>query len=146
MPRRSLLAALAPFLLAGSSGCFIVIDDDDDDLPGDTSEVLVRASCPGSAAVVDEVTLAGDTMVVTASYGGCGATRIWACWDGAFLESYPVQVPIRIHHEPAGDCDAWITQTEEIALDPVIDAYVDSYGGLDPIVLNVGGESVTWEP
>lgn len=143
MPCRSLLAALAPLLLAGSTGCFATFDDEED-----ISYPVMHepGACPGLAASIESARVDGDQLVVTMSYGGCSTPRIWACWDGTFLESFPVQAPIAIHYEPGGSCDALQTQTERFDLGAVIDAYADAYGGLDPIVLNVGGESVTWEP
>ena len=124
----------------------IVVDENPDDAPSDTSRVIVTDACPGSTAFVDSAEVVGNRLVVTAGYGGCSNTQIWACWDGSFLESYPVQAPIAVHHEPAGDCDALLSDTISVSLDPVIDGHVDAYGGTDTIVLRVGEFSPAWEP
>lgn len=126
--------------------CVIVVDEDPDDPPSDTSEVIVTPSCTGDPSYVDSAEVVGDRLVVTASYGGCASTQTWACWDGSFLESYPVQAPIAIHHAPAGDCDAYLTDTISVSLDPVIDGHVDAYGGTDTMILRVGDFSPIWQP
>lgn len=137
------LASLALLLPA----CVIVVDEPpSDDPPSDTSAVIVTDRCPGQAAFVENAEVVGDRLVVTAGYSGCGAAEVWACWDGSFRESFPVQAPIVIHHADAGFCDAYITSTISVSLDPVIDAYQDGYGTLDPIVLQVGDFSLRWEP
>ena len=92
-----------------------------------------------------EVIVPTNTFVATAAYGGCSAAPVWACWDGSFLESYPVQVPIAIHSADGG-CDALFTETISVSLDPVIDGYIDSYGETDAMVLRVGEFSPRWEP
>jgi hypothetical protein len=138
-------SALAAALLLLPS-CIIVVDEDPDDPPSDTSAVIVTDVCPGDPSYVDGAEVVGDRLVVTASYGGCGSTQVWACWDGVFLESNPVQVPIAIHNEPAGDCDALFTDTISVSLEPVLDGYIDAYGGADTIILRVGEFSPTWTP
>lgn len=137
---------LASLLLALPACVFIVDDPPSDEPPPDTSAVLVTDRCPGDPAFVENAEVVGDRLVVTAGYGGCGATEVWACWDGAFAESFPVQASIAIHHADAGLCDAYITTTISVSLDPVIDAYADGYGTLDPITLHVGDFTLLWEP
>ena len=139
------LAYLLVSLLALPS-CIIVVEDDPDDPPADTSEVVVTPSCPGDPAYVENAEVVGDRLVVTASHGGCAPAEMWACWDGTFLESNPVQIPIAIHHAPAGDCDALFTSTISVSLDPVIDAYAGAYGAPDTMILRVGDFSPAWNP
>jgi hypothetical protein len=127
------LRLAVPLVLLALPACIIVVDEEPDDPPADTSEVVVTSSCSGEPSSVDTA-------------GGCGSTQTWACWDGTFLESFPVQVPIAIHHAPAGDCDAYLTDTISVRLDPVIDGYIDAYGGTDPIMLRVGDFSPVWQP
>jgi len=140
------LRLAVPLLLVALPACIIVVDEEPDDPPADTSEVVVTSSCSGEPSYVDTAEVVGDRLVVTASYGGCSSTQTWACWDGTFLESFPVQVPIAIHHAPAGDCDAYLTDTISVRLDPVIEGYIDAYGGTDPIMLRVGDFSPVWQP
>lgn len=140
MPYRLLALLLLP-------GCIIVTDDGrSDDPPSDTSSVIVTTTCPGEPAFVDTAVVVDDRLVVTASYGGCNPAPLWACWDGVFLESYPVQARIAIHHDDAGPCDALFTSDLSVSLDPVIDGYADAYGSSDPIILRVGDSSPAWQP
>ncbi len=126
----------------------IVVDEPppSDDPPVDTSAVIVTDLCPGLPASVDSAEVVGDQLIVTASYGGCAPTALWACWDGTFLESYPVQAPISIHHDDAGDCDAWLGDQTSVSLEPVIEGHIDAYGGIDTMILRVGDFSPRWEP
>ena len=80
---------------------------------------------------VDAVSLEGDLLSVdVSSGGGCEMHLFGGCWDGAFLESEPVQVGIEIAHEDNGDtCEAIITETVEIDLTPLREAYIAGYGG-----------------
>jgi hypothetical protein len=92
-----------------------------DPWPDDTDQVLTLEVCPGPVAEVGDAWLDGDDLVVVARYGGCGMTRTWACWDGLQYDSDPPQVRLRVHHEPAGPCDALLTQHARISLAPMWD-------------------------
>lgn len=111
-----------------------------------SSEVNVTSSCPGEPVLVESIEIVNGQLNATVGHGGCNAAAVWACWNGAFLESFPVQAHLAIHHAPAGNCDAFFTQTVSLSLEPVLDAYVDGYHRVDPIVLHVGGKSETWQP
>jgi hypothetical protein len=110
---------------------------DGNDYPDDTSAVLVTEECPGEPAGVTAVTYAGTDMTVTASYGGCQATRIWACFDGSYAISDPPMAEIHINHEPAGDCDALLTSSLTFSLSPVVDD-AGVLGDVQRIILFVG--------
>jgi hypothetical protein len=140
------LASLAAATLLFLPGCLIVLDDDNDDVPRDRSAAIVTDRCPGGNTLVQDAEVVGDALVVTAGHGGCHAAPIWACWDGLFLESFPVQARIAIHHAEAGDCDAYFERTIQVRLDPVLDDYRDAYGGADPLILRVGDFAPVWEP
>ncbi|MBZ0238254.1 MAG: hypothetical protein K8M05_38440 [Deltaproteobacteria bacterium] len=120
-------------------GCLLA--DGGDDYPDDTSVVLVTDACPGPQAIVESVTYEGTDMTVVASYGGCGATRLWACWDGRYATSDPAQTRIDIHHEPAGNCDALLTSQLTFSLVPM----VDGVGPLQRVRITVGGIPVDWQ-
>lgn len=103
-----------------SAGC--LLGGGGDGYPDDTSAVLVLdegETCPGVIVGNEVSTVDGTDLVVDASYGGCGATRVWVCWDGAFVATAPPYAYLWVHHEPAGDCDALITQNARISLAPL---------------------------
>lgn len=130
-------------LLLALSGCIVA---EEHEPPTNTASVILSDRCAGLPGDVSTATIAGDTLTFTTQYGGCGSTEAWACWDGAFLESSPVQVPIVVHHADAGNCDAWLSTTRTVDLSPVIDAYADAYGGVDPMILRLDDVRVTWQP
>lgn len=134
----------AILLILATPACVIV--DDDNDPPADTSAVIVTDACAGIEGNVTAATVTGDALTFTVEYGGCAANEVWACWDGSFLESSPVQVPLTVRHRDAGQCDALLTTTRTVDLTPVIDAYTDAYGGADIMILRVDDVSATWEP
>jgi hypothetical protein len=115
--RPALLLVVVP-ALALSTGCLL---GGGDDYPEDTSRVIIAAGdeCPGEL-VAEEVSIVdGTDLVVTARYGGCSATRVWACWDGTFVATDPPFAYVAIHHEPAGDCDALLQSEARISLAPM---------------------------
>lgn len=117
----------------------------DDDVPPGTRELIVIESCGGLAAPVTSATVDGDLLTYTTEYRDC-TNEVWACWDGSFQESFPVQAPISVRHRDEGDCDTLQTVTLTVDLSPMIDAYAEAYGRLDPITLRVGDIRVTWQP
>ena len=68
--------------------------------------------CPDPAPAdpfdILEAGITGDTLNVQVKYsGGCSEHDWTYCWDGAFLESQPVQVITKISHDDKDDnCDA----------------------------------------
>jgi hypothetical protein len=103
-----------------SAGCLIGCGDE---YPDDTSAVLIagEGECPGVMVAEEVSRTEGTNLIVDASYGGCNATRIWACWDGAFVATDPPFAYLQIRHEPAGDCDALLSQQATISLAPLSD-------------------------
>ncbi|HVK77540.1 MAG TPA: hypothetical protein VM734_29745 [Kofleriaceae bacterium] len=143
---------LAPLLVAPLAACVLggadpddPDDPDDVDSPTDPSVLLVEDPCPGDQAQVAEAQLDGEALVVTAGYGGCTATRLWACWDGLFLTSDPPQAIIAVRHQPAGVCDAYFTQTERISLAPLLDALED-WAPMTTLRIHVGDTTLVWTP
>ncbi|WP_434418082.1 hypothetical protein [Nannocystis pusilla] len=57
--------------------------------------------------------LVGDSLEVTVGYqGGCQQHHFSFCWDGNFLESWPVQVFTQIRHESNNDpCASSVTDS-----------------------------------
>lgn len=111
-----------------------------------TQELNITDTCPGQPVVVETVAIIGAELRATVGHGGCRPEAVWACWDGAFLESFPVQVHLELRHAPAGDCDAFFSQTTAISLAPLRDAYLAVYQGNDPLTVRVDGHTTTWQP
>lgn len=107
----------------------------------DTTEaqaIVVDGACPGVAAQIASARLEGTSLVVTARYGGCAQTRIWACWDGELGTGDPATADIVVHALPAGDCDALHENSAAISLDPVL---ADR-----PLMIRAGAFDLLWRP
>ena len=113
-----------------------------------------KVDCPGQGALmcdddapmdplsIESATIQGDDLVLDVSYGGgCAAHVFAACWDGLFLESFPVQVHLGISHDANDDnCDALIHDEITFDLAPLAEAYTNAYGpGNATIVINLAG-------
>ena len=118
--------------------------DGGDGYPEDTSAVIVMWDCPGEESTVDTVSYVGTDMTVTASYGGCEATRQWVCWNGLVPGSgaWPPQLGLHVFHKPAGECDALQSSTLTFSLSPVVDDR--DLRDLSEIIFFVGGHRVDW--
>ncbi|HCH63437.1 MAG TPA: hypothetical protein DFR83_11570 [Deltaproteobacteria bacterium] len=88
------------------------------------------------------------TLMVDVSYGGGCETHSFAlCWpDQSFMESAPVQVSLELLHTgPRDDCDAWITETLDLDLSPMADAWRESYGAESgEMIVYLGGFSTRY--
>ncbi|MFZ5476002.1 MAG: hypothetical protein ACOZNI_04445 [Myxococcota bacterium] len=102
----------------------------------------------GDAYEVGGLSLSGDTLIATVSYGGgCETHDFVTCWpDGAFAESSPVQAALELWHDAHGDaCEAWITEDHEIDLAPLRRAYQLAYSSsTGTIVVHLGEHSATY--
>ncbi len=127
---------LGSFLLATS--LFAACGDNLEPFPDDTSSILVQASCPGEPAQVAAARLQGTALLVTAQYGGCARSRVWACWDGQYGVGDPASTNVVVHFEPAGDCDAAFEDTTTIALDPMLEDR--------PVRIFAGAFDLVWRP
>ena len=111
--------------------------------------MLEIGDCPtgGDMLAVDAISLMGDTLQVDASFsGGCAEHTVTACWDGSFLESFPVQAHISLYHDAHGDsCEAYLSQTFTYDLTPMKDAYLSGYQATEgTILLAVEGEGAEY--
>jgi hypothetical protein len=88
----------------------------------------------------------GDTLLVDLSWGGgCEPHFFRLCYDPAFLESYPVQVSMRLDHDGQDDpCDAIGSETRAFDLTPLRDAYRRAYGTEHDTVRLRLGEGTTY--
>ncbi len=94
------------------------------------------------------LSVSGDLLTATLSYGGgCAEHDVELCWpDGSFLESDPVQARLELWHDGHDDpCDAYLTETHELDLAPLRQAWGEAYGsGPGTIVIRVGDQSVDY--
>jgi hypothetical protein len=68
-------------------------------------------------------------LVCNVAYVGCQHDHRFSLWtDGAFMESFPVQVNIVLVHETAEDCEAIWRQDYPFDLDPLRAHFLDAYG------------------
>lgn len=91
---------------------------------------------PSDAYDLGEVAISGDTLSATVSYsGGCEPHYFRLCYD-AWLESFPVQVEVRLEHDGQNDaCEAYPTETREFDLRPLADAYRELYAAENGTVI-----------
>ena len=104
-------------------------DMDDDDTPG----VAPMQLCSSFAETSTEVPMwriDGDIMLVeTWRSGGCEDWTYDLCWDGLFLESFPVQVGLYLQEFGDPDpCDSEVNEFLEFSLVPLQNAYMEAYG------------------
>ena len=86
---------------------------------------------PTDPVDIAAVSLDANTMTVELGYGGgCAEHLLGLCWTGEFLESAPVQINAYVAHDSTGDsCEAYLSETREFDLQPLADAYLETYGG-----------------
>lgn len=140
--RQMKTAVLFTGLLAGCPG-----PGGDTDDSGTGEGLAICESAHDDPYTVNSVTLSGDVVSVDVSYGGGCETHDWdRCWDGMFAESYPVQATVTLGHDGHDDaCDAWISETIEIDLTPLREAYLSAYGvEHDTMTVHVAGESLSY--
>jgi hypothetical protein len=114
---------------------------------GDDAYPSCRAS-EGDAFETLEVAVAGDELAVTVAYsGGCADHLFTLCWpESTFLESEPVQVNLELLHDGMADaCDAYPSETRTFDLEPLAEAWRDSYRAESgTIIINLHGHSVEY--
>jgi hypothetical protein len=111
--------------------------------------LLQIGDCPegGDMITVDAVSITKDILAVDTGFsGGCAEHEVTACWDGSFLESFPVQAHISLYHNANGDsCEAYLSQTFEFDLTPMRESYVEGYQSTTgTILLSVDGEGTEY--
>lgn len=102
-------------------------------LPSDPPEDLGDCrSGDGDPTTIEDARIEDQTLLLDVAYGGgCEAHEFVLCWpDQSFMESEPVQVQLELYHDANGDsCEAWLSETLELDLAPLAQAWRDSYGG-----------------
>jgi hypothetical protein len=90
----------------------------------------------------------GDSLELVVNYGGgCRAQSFLLLADNAWMESYPVQVGVRVARDAQGDnCKALLSRMLRFDLTPLKVAYNEAYQTSAGIIrLNISGfSSVTY--
>jgi len=88
-----------------------------------------HAHWPSDAVDIVDVSVVGDSLSVSVRYGGGCANHAFVLLAGtAWMESYPVQLRLRVAHDAKGDpCDALFTRELRFDLTPIRAAYRKSY-------------------
>lgn len=99
---------------------------------------------PSDAVTIQGFAIKGDSLELAVSYGGgCRDHAFVLLADAAWMESYPVQVGVRLSHEANDDaCDAMMSRVLRFDLAPLRAAYASSYQAANGIIrLNLRGAS-----
>jgi len=122
--------------------------DDDDDSAGPSGDPLqVCSSGPTDPFWLGSAALTGDLLTLeVSSSGGCEDHDWFVCWDGLFMESFPVQADLTIFHDAHNDpCDAIVTETLWIDLVPLRDAWILAYGSAPgEVVIHVDSATLNY--
>lgn len=100
--------------------------------PGDFRQThACRPGDPRDPVDILGVRVEGDTLVVQLGHsGGCAEHEYGLCFDEAWLEEVPVQVPLSVLHDAHGDgCEAYLMTEARFELRPIADEYLARYGG-----------------
>jgi hypothetical protein len=110
-------ADLAAALASNTRGRAVVADSAGED------------AWPKDAIAIDAARIEGDSLVATVSHGGgCAKHAYQLVVSTLWMESFPVQVPARLSHDAHGDlCKALLRRELRISLEPLANAYRDSY-------------------
>lgn len=99
---------------------------------------------PSDAVTIREASVVGDSLELFVTFGGgCREHAFLLLTDGAWMESYPVQVGVKLSHDARGDnCKALLSRVLRFDLTPLKVAYETSYQSTTGIIrLNVRGTS-----
>ena len=103
---------------------------------------------PADPVTIVSAVVKGDTLELWANYGGgCRAQSFLLLSDAAWMESYPVQVGVRLSRDAQGDnCKALLSRMLRFDLAPLKAAYNEAYQTSTGIIrLNIRGfSSVTY--
>ena len=101
---------------------------------------------PKDPVTIQGFTMKGDSLELAVSYGGgCRDHAFLLLSDAAWMESYPVQVGVKLSHDAKGDnCKALVSRVLRIDLTPLKAAYNASYQTSSGIMrLNIRGASAS---
>lgn len=103
---------------------------------------------PSDQLTIREFTIRGDSLELAVSFGGgCRDHTFILLSDAAWMESYPVQVAVKLAHDANGDnCKALLSRVLRFDLTPLRNAYTASYQATTGIMkLNIRGTSASPE-
>lgn len=143
-PRAFLLAV---FLLAGC-GENLGIDGDPGRLDRTGTVVELCSMGPIDELDLESLSVRGDDLSIGIAYGGgCEEHDFRLCWDGTFMETYPVQVDLELIHDAHGDtCMAYVMESVRFSLVPLREAWIEAYGTESgSIRIDVGGYSTLYD-
>ncbi|HZI30632.1 MAG TPA: hypothetical protein VFD64_20885 [Gemmatimonadaceae bacterium] len=103
---------------------------------------------PSDPVTVVSAEVKGDSLELVVNYGGgCRAQSFLLLSDAAWMESFPLQVGVRVARDAQGDnCKALLSRMLRFDLSPLKAAYNAAYQSTTGIIrLNIRGfESVTY--
>lgn len=77
---------------------------------------------------IQDTYIKDDSLVLTIEYGGgCGTIEYDLVTDGAFMESYPVQLNIAVSFEDDDTCEALVREQLSFNLSNLADHYFELY-------------------
>lgn len=84
---------------------------------------------PSDPVTINSAVVNSDSLELSVSYGGgCSEHTFTLLSAAAWMESYPVQVAVKLAHDAHDDaCDAWFTRVLRFDLTPLRAAYANSY-------------------
>lgn len=101
---------------------------------------------PSDPVTIQEFAIRGDSLELSVTFGGgCRDHTFILLSDAAWMESYPVQVGVKLAHDANGDnCKALLSRVLRFDLSPLKAAYAVSYQATTGIMrLNIRGTSVS---
>lgn len=125
-----------------TAALFSLIACDEPEDTGNTANSTSLEIC--STVAVDAVTIenaaiSGHTLSLDASYsGGCESHTFQLCWDGAVMESNPVQINVALIHDGNGDtCESYLTESLSFDLSTA------GFSG-ETVIVNLDDESLEY--
>ena len=101
---------------------------------------------PSDQVTIQGFTIRGDSLELAVTFGGgCRDHGFTLLSDAAWMESYPVQVGVKLAHDANGDnCKALLSRVLRFDLSPLKAAYAASYQATSGIMkLNIRGTSAS---
>jgi len=100
--------------------------------PDDKSKILLDQDLYNSSQSydyrLDSAWIKADQLKLQVSYTGCEpGVDNWLISDGAYMESYPVQLRAKFVLDDPGDCDMAITEILSFDLSPLTEDYQKAY-------------------
>jgi hypothetical protein len=101
---------------------------------------------PSDPVTIQGYAIVGDSLELAVTFGGgCRDHEFILLSDAAWMESYPVQVGLKLAHDANGDnCKALLSRTLRFDLSPLKEVYRSSYQSTSGIMkLNIRGTTAS---